>query len=73
MVFKYKHYLLLQTERLSYPDLELHSMDCICTQYYQGTINSSKVPDQNGHWSHLSDLPSQGALPGCTTLCDTVT
>ena len=20
--------------------------------------------DQNGHWSHLIDLPSRGALPG---------
>ena len=27
--------------------------------------------DQNGHWSHLSDLPSKGALIECTTICDT--
>ena len=29
--------------------------------------------DQNGHWSHLSDLPSKGAPSGHTTICDNVT
>ena len=39
----------------------------------QLTINPSMQSDQNGHWSHLSDLPSQGAPLGCTTICDIVT
>ena len=27
--------------------------------------------DRIGYWSHLSDLPSQGAPVGCATVCDT--
>ena len=33
----------------------------------------SMQSDQNGHWSHLSDLPSKGTQLGCTTVCDIVT
>ena len=31
----------------------------------------SMQSDRNGHWSHLSDLPSKGAPLECTTICDT--
>ena len=37
----------------------------------RSTIMLSMQSDQNGHWSHLSGLPSQGALIGSTTICDT--
>ena len=39
----------------------------------QLTIMPSMQSDQNGHWSHLSDLPSKGAPPGHTIVCDIVT
>ena len=34
------------------------------------TIMPSMQSDQIGHWSHLSDLSSQGTPVGCTTVCD---
>ena len=37
----------------------------------RAAIMSSMQVDQTGHWSHWSDLPSQSAPPGCTTICDT--
>ena len=37
----------------------------------QAAIMPSTQVDRTGHWSHLSDLPSQSALLGCTTICDT--
>ena len=37
----------------------------------QSTIMSSTQSDQSGHWSHLSDLPSQGTPIEHTTICDT--
>ena len=39
----------------------------------QLTIMPSMQLDQNGHWSHLSDLASQDALLGCSTIFDIVT
>ena len=39
----------------------------------QFTIMPSMQSNQNGHWSHLSDLHSQGAPLGCSTICDIVT
>ena len=35
------------------------------------TIMPSMQTDRNGHWSDLTDLPSQSALLGCATVCDT--
>ena len=37
----------------------------------QLTIMPSTQSDQSGHWSHLSDLPSQCAPTEHTTICDT--
>ena len=37
----------------------------------RATIMPNTQVDQTGHWSHLSDLPSQRALLGHTTICDT--
>ena len=39
----------------------------------QLTIMPSMQLDQNGHSSHLSDLPSQDTLLGHSTICDIVT
>ena len=39
----------------------------------QLTIMPSMQLDQIGNLSHLSKLPSQGALLGCSTICDIVT
>ena len=37
----------------------------------QATIMLSSQVDRTVHWSHMSDLPSQSALRGHTTICDT--
>ena len=33
--------------------------------------NAKHAVRPNGHWSHLSDLPSKGTPLECTTICDT--
>ena len=37
----------------------------------QAAIMLSMQVDRTGHWSHLSDLPSESTPQGCTTVCDT--